>query len=660
MPIIEVALDVPLNRLFDYEAPDAIPEDIGRRVKVPFGNRETVGLILGLKSSTSHPAEKVRSVGAIWRDIPPLGAEDLELFRFCSQYYRYPLGSVVLGSLPPALRKITGWTPPKRRTGMPVPQSETPLPPLTEEQRQITDCLKSAQGFAPFLLHGVTGSGKTEVYLQIIGEALSRGQQVLVLVPEINLTPQLEHRFGDRFPHARLISLHSKLGEKERAARWLEAQQGLAQLVLGTRLAVFTPMPRLGLIIVDEEHDPSYKQQEGLRYSARDLALVRGRFLHAPVILGSATPSIESWHNASQGRYHLLKLTHRAVPGARLPQVRLLSPPPMNEAFSAPLLDALEKRLRCQEQSLIFINRRGHAPVLLCDQCGWAAGCNRCSARMVVHLRVKHLRCHHCGENQPIPQRCPTCGNTHLLPIGEGTQNVEEQLRLRFPEARLLRVDRDSLTRREDWEDVRKAVEARQVDILVGTQMLAKGHDFPHLTLVAALQVDSALYSSDFRAGERLFAQLMQVAGRAGRHNQPGEVLVQTAHPEHPLFEALIRHDFPRFAGNELSQRKLTGFPPYVHQAILRASAPQEEQVQVFMEQAANLARTACAALPVDVFDPVAALMPRRAGKHRMQLLVQGVQRPALQAFLGQWSEHLESLPQRMVSWVLDVDPLEV
>lgn len=660
MPIIEVALDVPLNRLFDYEAPDAMPEDIGRRVKVPFGKREAVGLILGLKSGTRHPAEKIRLAGAIWRDIPSLEAEDLELFRFCSQYYHHPLGSVVLGALPPALRKITGWTPPKRRVSTPFPPSETPSPPLTEEQRQVTDSLKPVQGFHPFLLHGVTGSGKTEVYLQLIGETLSRGQQVLVLVPEINLTPQLEHRFGDRFPHARLVSLHSQLGEKERAARWLEARQGLAHLVLGTRLAVFTPMPRLGLIIVDEEHDPSYKQQEGLRYSARDLALVRGQLRHVPVILGSATPSIESWHNASQGRYRLLELTHRAVPGARLPPVRLLPPPPRDEAFSTPLLEALEKRLQRQEQSLVFINRRGHAPVLLCDQCGWTADCDRCSARMVVHLRAKHLRCHHCGENQPIPLRCPSCGNTHLLPIGEGTQNVEAQLRLRFPEARLLRVDRDSLMKREDWEGVRAAVEARQVDILVGTQMLAKGHDFSHLTLVAALQVDSALYSSDFRAGERLFAQLMQVAGRAGRHNQPGEVLVQTAHPEHPLFEALVRHEYPRFASEELSQRRLTGFPPYVHQAILRASAAQEEQVRAFMAQAADLARAACAALPVDVFDPVPALMPRRAGKHRMQLLVQGTQRPALQAFLGQWSERLESLPQRMVSWVLDVDPLEV
>jgi primosomal protein N' (replication factor Y) len=530
---------------------------------------------------------------------------------------------------------------------------------LTGEQQQAADAVSAAQGYACFLLHGITGSGKTEVYVHLMHHLLQRGGQVLLLVPEINLTPQLENYFRSRFPDTNLISLHSGLSEGERLHNWQQAQAGSAQIVLGTRLAVFAELPRLALIIVDEEHDGSFKQQDGLRYSARDVAIFRASQRGVPVVLGSATPSLESYHNAQSGRYRMLRLTGRALAEARLPAVRCINinQTAMHHGISENLLREIGQRIERSEQSLLFINRRGYAPVLMCSGCGWLSGCKHCAGKMVLHLNDQRLRCHHCGYQVRVPHACPDCGNADLHPVGSGTQRVESVLQERFPEARILRVDRDSTRSKRAWQSMREQIHANEVDILVGTQMLAKGHDFPALTLVGVLNPDGALYSSDFRAAEKLFAQLAQVAGRAGRAEKPGEVLIQTAFPDHPLFRALQAHDFEGWAAAQLAERQLAGFPPFIYQAMLRAEGRSEAEVYAFLNQA----RAAAVALrhAVEVFGVVPAALPRRASHIRAQLLVQGAKRKDLQQFLRAWQPLLDELPMQKLRWSLDVDPLE-
>ncbi len=543
-----------------------------------------------------------------------------------------------------------------------TPVSPYPAPavlPLNGDQRAAVEAIRARlDGFIPWLLLGVTGSGKTEVYLQVIAEVLARGGQALVLVPEINLTPQTEARFRARFPEAGIVSLHSQLGEGERLKNWLLAENGEARIVLGTRLAVFVPLPRLGLIVVDEEHDGSFKQQDGMRYSARDVAVFRAHQRGVPVILGSATPSLETWHNARTGRYRLLELRKRAVADARPPTVALIDVrrEPLTEGLAAPLITAIRQRLRRGEQTLLFLNRRGYAPVLMCRACGWLAGCPRCSSRLVVHLSAQRMRCHHCGHEARIPRHCPGCGALDLAPVGQGTQRLEESLARLFPGARVLRVDRDSTRRRNALPEMLERVREREVDILVGTQMLAKGHDFPTLTLVGILDADGGLYSADFRAEERLFAQLLQVSGRAGRACANGEVLIQTAFPEHPLFAALRAGAYPAFADTLLAERRQLGLPPFSFQALLRAEAHEAAAVMAFLHQAAALAPPTP---EVTVYDPVPALMPKRAGWQRAQLLVESRSRAALQRFLSAWMQALCSSKPGRVRWALDVDPMD-
>ena len=530
---------------------------------------------------------------------------------------------------------------------------------LTAEQQRAVDAVAHARGYACFLLHGVTGSGKTEVYVHLMHRALQRGGQVLLLVPEINLTPQLENYFRSRFPDAMLASLHSGLNDGERAHNWLNAQSGRARIVLGTRLAVFAPLPQLALLIVDEEHDASFKQQDGLRYSARDAAIFRASQRGAPIVLGSATPSLESYYNAQSGRYTLLQLTGRALAAAKLPTVRCINinQTAMHHGISENLLREIGLRIERREQSLLFINRRGYAPVLMCSACGWLSGCPNCAGRLVLHLRDRRLRCHHCGYQLRVPPACPSCGDPDLKPVGSGTQRVESALQERFPEARILRVDRDSTRNKGAWNAMRQQIHDQSVDILVGTQMLAKGHDFPNLTLVGVLNPDSALYSSDFRASEKLFAQLAQVAGRAGRADKPGDVWVQTAFPDHPLFHALREHDYAAWAETLLAERRAAGFPPFVHQAMLRAEGKQEPAVYAFLRQAREAA--VALALPVEVYGVVPAALPRRDNHARAQLLVQCGTRKPLQHFLRAWRPLLDALPANKLRWSLDVDPLE-
>jgi primosomal protein N' (replication factor Y) len=530
---------------------------------------------------------------------------------------------------------------------------------LTLEQQQAVDAVTQTQSYRCFLLHGITGSGKTEVYVNLMHHVLQRGGQILLLVPEINLTPQLENYFRSRFPDTELVSLHSGMNDGERSKNWLRAQSGQARIVLGTRLAVFTPLPQLSLIIVDEEHDSSFKQQDGLRYSARDVAIFRANQRAVPIVLGSATPSLESYYNAQSGRYQLLKLSQRAAVTAQLPSVRCINTnhSPLQEGISAEMLTALEQRLQRKEQSLIFINRRGYSPVLMCTACGWLSGCSNCAGKLVLHLKDRRLRCHHCGHQERVPHACPSCGNTDLQPVGIGTQRVETVLQTHFPEARILRVDRDSTRNKGSWIAMRKQIEAEEVDILVGTQILAKGHDFPNLTLVGVLNPDGALYSADFRASEKLFAQLAQVAGRAGRANKPGEVLLQTAFPDHPLFRALRAHDYDAWANTLLAEREQAGFPPFVFQVLLRAEDRQESEAYSFLKKAREMAKSL--SMPVEIYGVVAASMPKRANYFHAQLLIQSSTRKEMQQFLRAWHPLLNTLPAKKIRWSLDIDPLE-
>jgi primosomal protein N' (replication factor Y) (superfamily II helicase) len=654
---IRVALDVPLPKLFEYSLPEEVDARVGDRVAVRFGAQQKIGVVIEDHVAAEIAAERIKPISAVRDDAPRLPEDWIALMRFLSAYYQRPLGETVIGALPPRLRS-TKPLPRKvlQHVGEALSARFVPTHALLPDQKKVIERVSS--GFNAFLLHGVTGSGKTEVYLHLIAKALECGRQALILVPEISLTPQLEARFREAFPDARLALMHSGLEDIARTGAWLAAARGEAGIVLGTRLAVLAPMPKLALIVVDEEHDASFKQQEGLRYSARDAAVYRAKLAGCPVVLGTATPSLETWHNWTLGRYERLALPERASPGARLPTVRTVDirDDPPEQGFCKKLLLEVEKRLAHREQSLIFINRRGYAPVLACEACGWAAGCERCTARMVVHTTDHRLRCHHCGAEAPIPRACPTCGNVDLKAMGRGTQRVEETLAARFPGARIVRIDRDSARRRAELSRTLEGIRRGEGDILVGTQLLAKGHDFPGLTLVGVLNADSALVSTDYRAPERLFAVLAQVSGRAGRRERPGEVLIQTRYPRHPLFAALERHDFAGFAESQLAERRSSGFPPFVFEAALRAEAPKLETAFAFLRSAAASVR---APDEVRVFDPVPHLLTRRAGLERAQLVMQSSSRPALQEYLTAMSENLFESAPRQVRWHLDVDPIE-
>jgi primosomal protein N' (replication factor Y) (superfamily II helicase) len=661
LKIARVALDVPLEESFDFSVPDGMETPLGALVVVPFGRSRKVGVVTGRAHTSAVPAERLKAVERRIEDVPAFAERDLELFRFCAGYYHRALGEVIAASLPPRLRQVGRRALAAPRAAPGGASGFAPRHPLTGEQRRALDaCLEGIERFHPVLLQGVTGSGKTEVYLHLIEAVLARGRQALLLVPEIGLTPQFEAQVRERFPNATLAAAHSHLGEGERAKAWLAAQSGAAQIVMGTRLAVLMPFRELGLIVVDEEHDPSYKQQEGLRYSARDVGVWRAQRLGIPVILGSATPSLESFANARDGRYVSALLPERATAGATMPAVRTVDTRAdrPQEGLTYALVQALRERLERGEQSLVFVNRRGFSPVLYCSACAWHSACSRCSANLVLHLRAHELRCHHCGHRERIPARCPQCSATQLAPIGHGTQRIEEALRGVLPGARIARVDRDSTLRKGALKDVLDRVRAGEVDVLVGTQMLSKGHDYPKLTLVGALDTDSALFSADFRASERLFAQLVQVAGRSGRAERPGEVLIQTDFPTHPLYAAVARHDYSRFATEALEERRMAEFPPYAHLALLRAEAKQAGEAAKFLAWAAASAR----ALPgaVEVFDPVPARLERKAGFERAQLLVRSRTRAALQPFLREWREALLARGERRVRWSLDIDPQEV
>lgn len=726
MKLVSIAIAAPLRRLFDYSAPPAMDDRLlpGVRVRVPFGRREAIGVVVAEPREAPQPEYDCKPVSEVLDTSPLIPAELLDFCRWTADYYQHPLGEVLAAALPGPLRRgelpkpaqepwlrlsAAGATAfaslpiraaaqrrlletlaagPLSRTHLieRLPSASTtlrkalaegwvecyvaaaqppdswltePEPPLSDEQASVLAALPAGPGgYRATLIDGVTGSGKTELYLRLTAAALSAGKQVLVLAPEIGLTPQLVERFAQRFG-AGVASFHSGIGEAERARVWLGARDGTVRIVVGTRSAVFVPLATPGLIVVDEEHDVSYKQQEGLRYAARDLAVLRARRLGIPVVLGSATPSLESLHNAAEGRYRHLKLLRRVLDSAT-PRIALLDVRhrPLRDGLSEAMIEAVERHVRAGNQALLFLNRRGYAPVLLCHDCGRVTPCPNCDARLVLHRSRRRLVCHHCGLITPVPSVCPDCGSGDLVPVGQGTERIEDALRLRFPEARIERFDSDRLRSAVQIAKLLADVARGDVNIIVGTQVLAKGHDFAGLTFAGLIDVDQALFGSDFRAIERMGQLVTQVAGRVGRAGQPGEVILQTHQPDHPLLRQLVDQGYPAFAETLLRERRDFALPPYASLALLRAEAKREDTALAFL-------RSAKTALPpsadVEALGPVAATMPRRAGYHRAQLLLRSRSRAMLHKTLADWMPQLEALAAaRRTRWSLDVDPADL
>ena len=673
-----------------------LPASVGQLVRVPFGNREVLGVVWGVHSTAPQTlsTHTLRQVIAVLEAVAPLSAHWLQLVQFTAQYYQRSLGEVAMAALPPQLRDLTPVQLARRFKKQVTPPEtlatalQSPWP-LSEQQAEVLSQMAEASG--PFLLHGATGSGKTEVYLQAVARCLAEdpNAQALMMVPEINLTPQLEARVKARFGDAGVVSMHSGMTGPQRLKSWLAAHQGSARIVLGTRMSIFASMPHLKWIVVDEEHDASYKQQEGARYSARDLAIYRARLEGAKVILGSATPSLESWHHsrpaAEGGRYLRLPMPARIGAG-QLPFVRRvdMNHQPRKTVLSAPLMAAIQERVAKGEQSMLLLNRRGYAPVLHCADCGWKSECSHCSAFRVFHKIDRTLRCHHCGFTERVPRACPACGNADIAPMGRGTEQLEEHLaellvdvkRPNGDPVKVMRIDADSTKLKGSLEAQLAGVHSGEVDVLVGTQMIAKGHDFRRITLVAAINPDGALFSSDFRAPERLFALLMQAGGRAGRdaeQSASSEMWVQTFHPSHPLFEALKKHDYPAFAEQQLKERLEAGLPPSTFQALIRSDAREQSVAQAFLNHAnAQLqsleglgTQDASALAEVSVYPAVPMSIQRVANVERAQMLIESASRKALHRVLELLQEQLHasrSEPQHkgLIRWLVDVDPLAI
>ena len=716
-----IAVNVPLSDgLLTYSHSELLPQ--GARVLVPFRNKTVVGIVWETDIAPDMDAARILSVQTAFSDEPPLPESWRDLLSFTSRYYHYPTGQAVFAALPQSLKETRAvempqpplfyalneagraQTPPPARFnkkaalwdallsgGMTmaalkqvnaqaakliedwaeqgwIETTEAAKPvlrssefQLNADQQQASDDIQTTFGsFQPFLLYGITGSGKTEVYFDAMAKVLAQGWQVLFLLPEINLTPQLLKRVEDRFADVPTAVLHSQMAAGKRTQDYLRAMLGQAKLVIGTRLAVFTPMDDVGLIVVDEEHDGSFKQDNELRYHARDLAVWRAKQSGCPVVLGSATPSLESWHKAQSGAYRLLQLTERAHTAAQLPRVDILNVGrlKLDNGFSPQALQLLKQNFEAGGMSLVYLNRRGFAPALFCGDCGHTFGCPNCSAKMVLHQRARQLRCHHCDHREPIPFKCPDCGNQDLTAVGHGTQRVEETLRTFLPKATVVRVDRDSTAHKNDWADLYRRIADNEIDILVGTQMLAKGHDFAQLNLVIVLNADGSLYSADFRAPERLFAELMQVSGRAGRADKPGKVLIQTQLPEHPVFAAVKAQDYAVFAENELNERQMFAMPPFGFQTAVRADAPRVADAMEFLNAAKE---TLAPLLPESVsqFGAAPMLMVRLAERERAQIFLESTSRQDLHRAVSLWVQVLQQNRDGKIRWSVDVDAQE-
>lgn len=698
MGIFSVLVDTPtysgLGDALDYTS--ETPLEAGQLVRVPLGRREVLGVVWDSAPSIKLDPAALRSVQGACANLPALNPAWRKLVQFAAQYYQRSLGEVALQALPPQLRTLSGEQLARRLKKSSKAQPEKtsahagPVPAPTPEQAQVLAALDAPKQQArTALLFGSTGSGKTEVYLKRMAAVLADAPQAqaLIMVPEINLTPQLEERVRSRFEPLYgtgcVVSMHSAMTPAQRLGAWLAAHLGQARIVLGTRLAVFASMPGLRLIVVDEEHDPSYKQQEGARYSARDLAVYRGHLEGIQVILGSATPSLESWHQSrpatsadAGGRYVRLAMPSRVglstLPQLRCVDMRLM---PKGTLFAPLLLDAMRERVHQGEQVMVLLNRRGWAPVLVCSDCDWKSQCPHCSAYRVFHREDRTLRCHHCGLTGKVPRHCPSCGNLDLGWQGRGTEQLQEQLEQWFaqhmhPSGRpygVLRIDADSTRLKGSLERQLERVHSGEIDVLVGTQMIAKGHDFRRMGMVVVADPDGALFSSDFRAPERLFALLMQAAGRAGRASREtgasqAQVYVQTRHPDHPLFEALRQHDYAGFAEKQLADRQAAGMPPWTHQALVRAEARAMNDALAFL-QAARARGLDLAGEWVTLYPPVPMAMQKVANAERAQMLIESTHRAALQNFLSQWSPTLHAertTHKRVMRWAVDIDPQSI
>ena len=716
-----IAVNVPLSDgLLTYSHSEPLPQ--GMRVLVPFRNKTVVGIVWETDIAPDMDTARILGVQTTFSDEPPLPESWRDLLSFTSRYYHYPTGQAVFAALPQGLKEThavempqpplfyalneagRAQTPPPARFnkkaalwdallsgGMTmaalkqvnaqaakliedwaeqgwIETTEAANPvlrssefQLNADQQKASDEIQTAFGsFQPFLLYGITGSGKTEVYFDAMAKVLAQGRQVLFLLPEINLTPQLLKRVENRFADVPTAVLHSQMAAGKRTQDYLRAMLGQAKLVIGTRLAVFTPLPDVGLIVVDEEHDGSFKQDNELRYHARDLAVWRAKQSGCPIVLGSATPSLESWHKAQSGAYRLLQLTERAHAAAQLPQVDILNVGrlKLDNGFSPQALQLLKQNFEAGGMSLVYLNRRGFAPALFCGDCGHTFGCQNCSAKMVLHQRARQLRCHHCDHREPIPFKCPDCGNQDLTAVGHGTQRVEETLRAFLPKAAVVRVDRDSTAHKNDWADLYRRIADNEIDILVGTQMLAKGHDFARLNLVIVLNADGSLYSADFRAPERLFAELMQVSGRAGRADKPGKVLIQTQLPEHPVFAAVKAQDYAVFAENELNERQMFSMPPFGFQTAVRADAPRVADAMEFLN-AAKENLTPLLPESVSQFGAAPMLMVRLAERERAQIFLESTSRQDLHRAVSLWVQVLQQNRDGKIRWSVDVDVQE-
>ena len=716
-----IAVNVPLSDgLLTYSHSEPLSQ--GTRVLVPFRNKTVVGIVWETDIAPDMDEARILSIQTTFSDEPPLPESWRDLLSFTSRYYHYPTGQAVFAALPQGLKETRAvempqpplfyalneagraQTPPPARfnkkaalwdallsggvTMAALKQVNAQAAKLIEDwaeqgwietaeaakpvlrssefqlnanQQKASDEIQTAFGsFQPFLLYGITGSGKTEVYFDAMAKVLAQGRQVLFLLPEINLTPQLLKRVENRFADVPTAVLHSQMAAGRRTQDYLRAMLGQAKLVIGTRLAVFTPLPDVGLIVVDEEHDGSFKQDNELRYHARDLAVWRAKQSGCPIVLGSATPSLESWHKAQSGAYRLLQLTERAHAAAQLPQVDILNVGrlKLDNGFSPQALQLLKQNFEAGGMSLVYLNRRGFAPALFCGDCGHTFGCPNCSAKMVLHQRARQLRCHHCDHREPIPFKCPDCGNQDLTAVGHGTQRVEETLRAFLPKAIVVRVDRDSTAHKNDWADLYRRIADNEIDILVGTQMLAKGHDFARLNLVIVLNADGSLYSADFRAPERLFAELMQVSGRAGRADKPGKVLIQTQLPEHPVFAAVKAQDYAVFAENELNERQMFAMPPFGFQTAIRADAPRVADAMEFLNAAKE---TLAPLLPESVsqFGAAPMLMVRLAERERAQIFLESPSRQDLHRAVSLWVQVLQQNRDGKIRWSVDVDAQE-
>lgn len=658
--ILGVAIPSPLRRLFDYLHPSTPLEfapTIGARVVVPFGKQTLVGIITEIKHSSSWPTTQLKYVTQILDPEALFPSKLAELFKWASNYYQYPLGLLYDTALPGWLRKQKTITDIVAKPKTLIPATELEL--NTAQQNAIDKVQTSFGIFKSFLLDGVTGSGKTEVYMQLIAATIAQNKQVLMLIPEINLTPQTLMRFEERFA-VPISVLHSQISEKKRAVAWLQAKEGIAPIVLGTRLAAFTPLKNPGLFIIDEEHDLSFKQQDHFRYSARDLLLKRAQLEQCPIVLGTATPSLETWHNAKSGRYQILELPERAGT-AKKPVIEIIDirHKQLDAGLSNNLLTQIKEHLDNNSQVLLFLNRRGYAPVLMCFECGWHQACKRCDSNMILHYHSNILRCHHCEAQNTIPKVCPQCNDPNISSVGLGTQQIEECLAKHFPNANIARVDKDSIHTKNQLQAVLDKVHDQTTDILIGTQMLAKGHHFPNLSLVAIVDIDSALFSADFRATERVGQLITQVSGRSGRGNKLGKVVLQTTHPDNPLLTTLIYKGYHAFLHILLQERKATNLPPFSYQVLIRAETKQPSIANNFLKLIKDLIQSL--SKDISCLGPIPAPMEKRQGYYRAQLLLQADQRKFLQIMLATITPQIEAHKlSRSVRWSIDVDPLDM